>query len=199
MKFGTMIRAQRLRKNLSMDKICQQVDLSKAYLSLIETGQKTPPKDEVVIQIAKALGLDAQDLVMRAHRERYPEDVLELRRVIRDMRLEVEKLSQPLENNLEPSCAVQSVDNDLTDDFLVEMNVAPVTATADVALIRCTKAIRGAVKDLERLLPPETDGAGDLFAQIEDLRAEERSFLLHVIQGIKELRPRRGPQTMLDD
>jgi len=199
MKFGTLIRAHRLRQNLSMDKICQQVDLSKAYLSLIETGQKTPPKDDVVVQIARALGLDEHDLLMRAHRERFPDDVLELRHIIRDLRQTLDRLNEVVDETQASASGAEEEDLDLTGDFLIEMSASPGTVGSDVSVVRCAKVLRSTLHDLERLLPPDLEGAGELAAELEDLRAEERDFLLHVIQGMKQLRPRRGPQSVIDD
>ncbi len=196
MKFGTLIRAQRLRQNLSMDKVCGQVDLSKAYLSLIETGQKNPPKDEVVVQIARALGLNEDDLLMRAHRERFPEDVLELRKLIQEMRRSLDKFNEsmaPAASGLEPSAE----ESDLTEDFLA--GIGPSSANIESSAIHCTKVLRSTLKELERLMPPETESPGELYAEIEELRVEERDFLLNVIQGVKQLRPRRGPQSGVDD
>ena len=200
MKFGTLIRAHRLRQNLSMDRICKKVELSKAYLSLIETGQKGPPKDEIVVQIARALGVDEQDLLLRAHRERFPEDVMELRRVAQEMRAALERLSSAtVDQEKPPESASGTDEQDLTGDFLAEMGAAPPPMPAEQGAIRCAKVLRSALQDLERLLPPDMNGGSELASEIEDLRAEERQFLLHVIQGIKQLRPRRGPQTVIDD
>ncbi|GEM_PF-461293 len=199
MRFGTMIRAHRLRQNLSMDKVCKEVDLSKAYLSLIETGQKMPPKDEIVVQIARALGLDETDLVMRAHRERFPEDVLELRAVAKEMRATLARLNEAMDSPKSQS-GVANDSADLTEDFFgLIPQPAPVMSEAETSTIRCAKVLHATLKDLERLLPPEVDGTGVLASEIEELRAEECDFLRHVIQGIKLLRPRRGPQTMIDD
>jgi len=176
MRFGAWIRAHRLRQNLSMDRVCQEVALSKAYLSLIETGQKGPPKDGIVRQIAQALKLDESDLLMRAHRERYPEDVLELRALIAQARQALNGLQSQ-----KPSVAPNRGNGPSRRRSRRSSGPA--------------QALHEALQGLERLVPPGSSGGDELTEQIEGLRAEEREFVLAMVQQIKRLRPRRGRQS----
>ena len=175
MKFGAWIRAHRLRQNLSMDRVCQSVDLSKAYLSLIETGQKGPPKDGIIRQIAAALSLDEADLLSRAHRERYPEDVLALRSVIEDMRRALKDADSPRAAVLSGAAGGRR------------------SSSADKSQ-GTAESLSDTLKRLERLVPSGATGGDELSTEIDDLRAEEREFLLQMVREIKRLRPRRGPQ-----
>lgn len=159
-----------------MDRICQRVDLSKAYLSLIENGQKGPPKDEIVVDIARVLGLDEDDLLLRAHRERYPEDVLELRRVITEIRQQVQEIRD---------CASRAATENEDGE----------NAGFDAEKVR--QSLQETIRELERLMPADEDQENGLASEIESLRAEEREFIMAMIREIKQLRPRRGPQMAL--
>ncbi len=169
MKFGTWVRGHRLRQGLSMDKVCKSVEMSKAYLSLIETGQKGPPKDNVVVQLAKAINLSEEDLLMRAHQERFPEDVLRLRGVIGEMR-----------------GAVRSIQT--------QASLAGATGATESSLDKAILALNKTTERLHALIPSDTTETSELLNELEDLRAEEREFILNMANEIKRLRPRRGPQ-----
>jgi transcriptional regulator with XRE-family HTH domain len=180
MKFGTWIRAHRLRLNLSMDRVCQEVDLSKAYLSLIETGQKGPPKDPIVSQMAEALGLDEEDMLLRAHRERYPEDVIELRRLTAEVQKTLETVEESCRRAQTASGAKGKSGQHASD------SPGPVD--------RAVKALSEAVKGIERLVPTDSENGSRWVNELEDLRAEEQEFILAMARQVKSLRPRRGPQ-----
>jgi SOS-response transcriptional repressor LexA/transcriptional regulator with XRE-family HTH domain len=73
---GTKIRRARVRLALTLDDLAQRSGISKAYLSLIETGRlANPPSDEKLRQLAEAIGLPANELLGRAHVQRIPPDV----------------------------------------------------------------------------------------------------------------------------
>lgn len=54
-KFGLSIRAIRLQKNLSQEKLAEMANLDRTYISLIERGKRKPTLD-VAKSIADALG-----------------------------------------------------------------------------------------------------------------------------------------------
>ncbi|MCW2763756.1 MAG: LexA repressor [Marmoricola sp.] len=73
---GPRIRRARRRLALSLDELAQRVAISKAYLSLIETGRVTnPPSDDKLRRIEEVLGFAANELVHQAHLQRTPRDV----------------------------------------------------------------------------------------------------------------------------
>ncbi len=61
---------------MTLDDLADRTDVSKPYLSLIETGRVTnPPSDEKLRRIEHALGFAPADLVSQAHLQRTPSDV----------------------------------------------------------------------------------------------------------------------------
>ena len=73
---GAKIRRARVRQALTLEELAQRAGISKAYLSLIETGRvANPPSDEKLRRIEQALGFPANELVGQAHVQRTPRDV----------------------------------------------------------------------------------------------------------------------------
>lgn len=73
---GAKIRRARLRAVMTLDKLAQRSEISKAYLSLIETGRVVnPPSDDKLRRIEQALNFPANELVGHAHLQRTPSDV----------------------------------------------------------------------------------------------------------------------------
>lgn len=73
---GARIRRARLRVVMTLDELAQRVGISKAYLSLIETGRvANPPSDEKLRRIEQALNFSANELVSQANLQRTPRDV----------------------------------------------------------------------------------------------------------------------------
>lgn len=73
---GAKIRRARLRAIMTLDELSQQAGMSKAYLSLIETGRvANPPSDEKLRRIEQVLKFPANELVSQAHLQRTPRDV----------------------------------------------------------------------------------------------------------------------------
>ncbi len=55
-RLGERIREQRRTKGMTQENLAQALDLSVAYVSLIERGGRNPPYT-TVLQIARALGI----------------------------------------------------------------------------------------------------------------------------------------------
>lgn len=73
---GIKIRRARVRLALTLDELALKTGISKAYLSLIETGRlANPPSDDKLRTLAEAVGLPANELLGRAHVQRIPPDV----------------------------------------------------------------------------------------------------------------------------
>jgi transcriptional regulator with XRE-family HTH domain len=73
---GTKIRRQRRRLGLTLDELAGRANISKPYLSLIETGRvANPPSDEKLGRIEQTLGFPAGELLTQAHLQRTPGDV----------------------------------------------------------------------------------------------------------------------------
>ncbi|QOV87492.1 LexA family transcriptional regulator [Humisphaera borealis] len=61
---------------MTLDELARSAGISKAYLSLIETGRVTnPPSDEKLRRIEQALNFPANELVSQANLQRTPRDV----------------------------------------------------------------------------------------------------------------------------
>ena len=74
---GQFIRRRRVEKNFGLREMARQVDISPAYLSRVETDEEqTPPGEETLKAIAKALDEDLDNLMHLAGR--VPADVGEM-------------------------------------------------------------------------------------------------------------------------
>ncbi len=62
-RLGERIREQRHSKGLTQESLAQSLDLSVAYVSLIERGGRNPPY-MTILGIARALGVSPQTLVV---------------------------------------------------------------------------------------------------------------------------------------
>ena len=64
--FGRRIRKLRKRSGVSLRKFADQMGLSAAYLSRIETGKFPPPAEDKIIAMAEALEADTDELLALA-------------------------------------------------------------------------------------------------------------------------------------
>ena len=71
--FGEVIRQRRLALEIGLRKLAESIGISATYLSKIERDELAPPAEERIIDLAKALGLSADDLLTLARR--LPPDV----------------------------------------------------------------------------------------------------------------------------
>jgi SOS-response transcriptional repressor LexA len=73
---GTQLRRQRRRLGLTLQELSDRTEISKPYLSLIETGRVTnPPSDEKLDRLERALAFSPGELLSQAHLARTPSDV----------------------------------------------------------------------------------------------------------------------------
>lgn len=73
--FGAIIKAKRLEKKISLEKLAEIIDSHKGYLSGIENGKCRPPLPKVVRLLAKALDLPYQDLLAMSFLGKLPKDL----------------------------------------------------------------------------------------------------------------------------
>jgi transcriptional regulator with XRE-family HTH domain len=73
--FAEKIGELRRKAGLKQAELAKLCDLTPSYVSLLESGKKPPPSDDVVARLARALGEDRAALLELAHLERSPEDV----------------------------------------------------------------------------------------------------------------------------
>lgn len=72
-QFGPMVKRLRLEKGLSQKDLAEAVGIDFGYLSNIERSKVNPPSGDVVLRIAKELGVDKDELLVLAHR--VPSDI----------------------------------------------------------------------------------------------------------------------------
>jgi len=90
MSLGEIIRQRRKELGLTQDQVSARADITKPYLSGIETGRvKNPPSDGVIARLERALSFPAGELRKLAHLARTPPDV---RDEHEQLAAEVEKL-----------------------------------------------------------------------------------------------------------
>jgi phage repressor protein C with HTH and peptisase S24 domain/DNA-binding XRE family transcriptional regulator len=74
-EFGTRLRQLRQERDMTLDTLAAESDISKAYLSQIETGRVDPPRDEKIRRLEEVFGLRPGTLLELAHLARTPDDV----------------------------------------------------------------------------------------------------------------------------
>jgi len=78
MSLGSLVRGRREELGLTQEMVSAQVNISKPYLSNIETGKaRNPPSDGVVRSLERALTFKPGELLSIAHHEKTPTDVRE--------------------------------------------------------------------------------------------------------------------------
>lgn len=64
--FGARVKSYRSSKGLSLRKLAQAIGVSPTYLSGVERGEFPPPVEKRVLDLAKVLDLDADELLAQA-------------------------------------------------------------------------------------------------------------------------------------
>lgn len=68
MAFGPYIRQKRESKGMALNELARQIGISQAYWSRIERQLEKPPKDDLIIRSAEALGENPDDAFIEANR-----------------------------------------------------------------------------------------------------------------------------------
>ena len=68
MSFGGVIRERRIELGLGLMDMSERLGVSAPYLSRIERGLESPPRDELIERAAAILGLQMDDLFVKARR-----------------------------------------------------------------------------------------------------------------------------------
>lgn len=94
---GVQVRKQRRRLGLTLDELAGKSQISKPYLSLIETGRiGNPPSDEKLRRLEETLGFTTGELVTQAHLHRTPRDVRTLLlKLMADRQMGMENVAKP--------------------------------------------------------------------------------------------------------
>lgn len=70
MRFGEMLRRLRKEKDLTQAALAEQIGVTHVYISALERGDKPAPRLELVIALARSLGVDDAELWASARLER---------------------------------------------------------------------------------------------------------------------------------
>ena len=136
MSLGEIIRQRRESLGLTQDQLALQVNISKPYLSNIETGKaKNPPSDGVLTAIEGGLSFEAGELTRIAHLVRTPPDVRDEHELLE---AEVQKLRSVIKalHATAPRKAFGGVDLDaLAGQIRTESNTRHLSAGARVPVI----------------------------------------------------------------
>jgi HTH-type transcriptional regulator, competence development regulator len=96
-EFGRFLRVKRAELGITLEDLAETADISVTYLSKIERGEMRPPPDERLLDLARALAVDADEMFWRARRlppelrtllAEYPRVYLELLRLTHGVSLE---------------------------------------------------------------------------------------------------------------
>lgn len=68
--FGDTVRRRRLEKGFGLREFAKMVGISPTFLSKVERDEFSPPSETNVIEIARLLSLDADELLAKAGRTR---------------------------------------------------------------------------------------------------------------------------------
>jgi transcriptional regulator with XRE-family HTH domain len=73
--FGQRLRAERQRKGFSTRHLARRAGVTHAYISGIEHGKFPAPNADKIMDLATALGVDADPLIILATQEKRPEEL----------------------------------------------------------------------------------------------------------------------------
>ena len=102
---GKLIREARLRANITLESLAEQIGVSKPYLSLMETG-KRPIPDEIALRIEQKMALKPGSLVAPLHWENIP---LELRTRLEQTVYDSQSLTEKLRKALKSRSPVREL------------------------------------------------------------------------------------------
>ncbi|HOF18367.1 MAG TPA: S24 family peptidase [Phycisphaerae bacterium] len=139
MGIGEILRQRREQLGMTQDQVAARADISKPYLSNIETGKANAPTDTVLDALERALGFEQGQLLRLAHLARTPRDIRQEREMLQ---AEVAKLRGVLKELMAgPRAADGSLDLDAVARSLDEpSNITRITAGVAVPVINNVQA-----------------------------------------------------------
>lgn len=73
--FARALRSCRQKAGLKQSELAEKVGVTGPYISLLESGKRPPPADEVTLRLERALEVPPKTLLRLAHIARTPEDI----------------------------------------------------------------------------------------------------------------------------
>ncbi len=84
--FGSIVRAERVKKRISLRELARRLEISPTYLSHIEVDRVPPPMADKVTKLASELNLDASHLMKSAGRwDEHAAEAISARPVLREL------------------------------------------------------------------------------------------------------------------
>lgn len=184
MSLGSIIRDRREGLGLTQDQAALRVDISKPYLSNIETGRVTnPPSDKVLDRLEQALELAPGTLKTLAHELRTPPDV---RVMIDALRGELERLRALLKDVSEGKAKPEGVARRLR-----KIGSEPYSCDKPIPVVN--KAVGGYPP---RFDPEDPSSPADESIRLSDVH-DPRAFAVRVADDAMEPRYCRGDLVVL--
>lgn len=76
--FGEFVHSMRKAKGLTLEKLAKKIGTEKGYISSIENGKVNPPSADVVRQMAGALDVPKEELLLLAYVQKAPDEIRKL-------------------------------------------------------------------------------------------------------------------------
>lgn len=73
--FGEFVKSMRKAKGLTLEKLANKIGTEKGYISSIENGKVNPPSAEVVRDMADALDVNREELLLLAYVQKAPKEI----------------------------------------------------------------------------------------------------------------------------
>jgi len=73
--FGQFVRSMRKAKGLTLEKLADKIGTEKGYISSIENGKVNPPSADVVREMADALEVGREELLLLAYVQKAPKEI----------------------------------------------------------------------------------------------------------------------------
>lgn len=84
--FGSIVRAERIRRKISLREMARRLEISPTYLSHIEVDRVPPPVADKVAKLASELGLESSLLIKSAGRwDEHAAEAISARPVLREL------------------------------------------------------------------------------------------------------------------
>lgn len=78
MDFASILKAERLAKGLTLQKLADKIGTEKGYISGFENRKVNPPSPKIVKRMAKVLGLDETELLIYSFVPKAPKEIRDI-------------------------------------------------------------------------------------------------------------------------
>lgn len=139
---GQLLRAHRKTLGLTLDELALRVGRAKSYLSQLENDRRRPPRDAVLVELERALGLASGTLLSAVRWTQTPATVRREMSILQNDRERKERMLRQLRE------IITSPD--------VDSDGSPRSAQGNERQVSALRAL------IDRLVPPEGSGSGPI-------------------------------------